>query len=288
MGLKSIVLSSVLFVLLVLSPPLTTNVSALGPSSPLRPEWLMPGDYVTYLYSVTALGVTETIHVKSTVLGDKYLNNMDVQRFGEQTSPNFPASLGHLSPTADEGHLVMTFLAYTFLTTEDEVASTKPVLEQVRGLNNRTYEAYKMYPGIDPWYSDSCNCNFTVWYEKETLVKIKVLEWWVKDGMDVRSELLIEDSSIQGLAASPNTTSTPAKTLTVTIFVTPPRTIVTTTTTLTVTTTVTGSKTAETITITETKNGSENTTAAAAIPISAGILVAGAIVSIVLLKKRVS
>lgn len=266
------------------SSPFTANVSALGPSSPLRPEWLNAGDYVTYLYSVTALGATETIHVKSTVLGDKYIGNMDVQRFGEQTSPNFPASLGHLGPDVTEGHLVMTFLAYTFLTTEDTVASTKPVVEQVRGLNNRTYEAYKMYPEIDPWYSDECHCNFTVWYEKETLVKIKVLEWWVKDGMDVKSELLIEDSSIQGLAASSNTTSVPAKTLTATVFVTPPRTVVTTTETITVTTTVTGSQTVKTTTITETRNTSDST---AAIPISAGILLAGAVISIALLKRRV-
>lgn len=142
---KSIALSLVLFVLLVFTSPLTAYTSALGPSSPLRPEWLRAGDYMTYLYSVTALGVTETIHVKSTVLGDRYLNNMDVERFGEQTSPDFPSSLRHLGPDVTEGHLVMTFLAYTFLTTEDKVSSTKPVLEQVRGLNNRTYEAYKMY-----------------------------------------------------------------------------------------------------------------------------------------------
>lgn len=291
MGLKSIALSSVLFVLLAFTSLLTANVSVLGTSTPLRPKWIREGDYVTYLSSVTAQGLTATIHMRVTIQDDSgvYLNRMRIEQFGEQIPPNFPSGIGNLQPSFAEN----TFDG-NFITTEEKVAAYKPEIEQVRGLNNKTYEAYKLtfhqiYDRGDP----CSDCNLLVWYEKETLIKVKQLQWSDDYGMNmnVTSQQIIEDSNIQGLAASPsstnNTTSTPAKTVTTTttIFVKSPQTIVTTTATITVTTTITGSQTVETTTVTETKNGSENT--AAAIPISAGILATGVIVSIVLLKKRV-
>ncbi len=280
---KSAALSLVLFALLVFTSTLTAYTSAFAPNgvyTPLRPEWIREGDYVTYLYSVTAQGLTGTIHFRVTIQGDsdEYLNDMRLEYFGEQVPPNFSCCFWILDP-----HLAENSRDSFFMTTEEKVAAFKPEIELVRGLNNKTYEAYRLtFDQINDWGDSSC-CNITVWYEKETLIKVKQLQWL--EDMNVTLQQIIEDSNIQGLAAaSTNTTSTPAKTVTTTIFVTPPQTIVTTTTTITETTTVTGSKTVETTTVTETRNTSDNT---AAIPISAGILLAGAVISITLLKRRV-
>lgn len=283
---KGAALSLVLFVLLVFtSSSLTANVSALVGFVPLRPEWIREGDYVTYLESVTAQGLTGSIHMRVTIQGDSgvYLNKMRIERFEPQIPPNFPSGFGILDPQFAENTSDANFMI-----AEEKVATYKPEIEQIRGLNNKTYEAYKLTFHQIYDFGDPCrDCNLIVWYEKETLIKVRQLQWSDDYGMNmnVTTEQIIEDSNIQGLAASsPNITSTPAKTVTTTIFVTPPKTIVTTTATVTVTTTVTGSKTVETTTITETRNTSDST---AAIPISAGILLAGAVISITLLKRKV-
>ena len=216
-----------------------------------------------------------------------YLNKMRIESFEPQIPPNFPTGFGIPDPQFAENTSDANFMI-----AEEKVATYKPEIEQIRGLNNKTYEAYKLTFHQIYDFGDPCrDCNLIVWYEKETLIKVKQLQWSDDYGLNstVTTQQLIEDSNIQGLAASPssstNTTSTPAKTVTTTVFVRPPQTIVTTTATVTVTTTVTGSRTAETTTVTETRNISDST---AAIPISAGILlVAGAVISIALLKKRV-
>ncbi len=289
MGVKSsVLLSSVLFVLLV-SPPFTAYSLSNGPPTPLRPEWLREGDYVTYLVTVTKGGVTQTSYIKETVIdvSGVTLSPMRIESFEAQISPNSQLSMGNLQSVTED------VLDENFMTLEEKVATYKPEIELVRGLNNRTYEAYRLmcdeiYDFVGP------DCNLIVWFEKETLIKVRQIQWHEENGMNVTNQQLIEDSNIQGLAISPSTTTnttstTPAKTVTTTIFVKSPQTVVTTTTTITETTTVTGSQTVETTTVTETRNGSENATAAAAtIPISAGILAAGAIASIALLKKRAS
>ncbi|MCL4436323.1 MAG: hypothetical protein M1503_03035 [Thaumarchaeota archaeon] len=289
MGLKDIVLSSILFVLLVFTSSfLTANVSALGggPPTPLRPEWIKAGDYVTYLESITTRGLTGTILMRVTIQDDSgvYLNKMRIERFEPHIPPNFPSGFGLLDPDVAENTM-----DGTFMTLDEKVATYNPEIELVHGLNNKTYEAYRL-TGDQLDFPPCTDCNLIVWYEKNTLIKVRQLQWHHdENGMNVTTEQIIEDSNIQGLASASSTSNnatltTPAKTVTTTVFVRSPQTIVTTTVTITATTTVTGYKTVETTTVTETRSSSENTTVA--IPVSAGILAAGAIVSIVLLKKR--
>lgn len=283
---NSITLSLFLFALLTFTSLLTASVSALGDSSPLRPEWLGAGDYVTYLKSETAQGITQIIHMRETVMDNSsiYLNNLRIEDFGEHVPSNYPSNLAHFQPDYTE-HTSDG----NFITTEEKVAKYNPEIELVRGLNNKTYEAYKlMFHQIYDLGDPCSDCKLIVWYEKETLIKVKQLQWYEENGINVTSQQLIEDSNIQGLAAASSSStpsSTPAKTVTTTIFVKSPQTIVTTTTTVTVTTTITGSTTAETTTVTETRNTVDSN---AAIPISAGIVLAGAVISITLLKKKAS
>ncbi|MCL4436863.1 MAG: hypothetical protein M1503_12620 [Thaumarchaeota archaeon] len=260
-----------------------------GPPTPLRPEWLREGHYVTYLVTVTKGGVTQTSYIKETVIdvSGATLNPMRIESFEAHISPNLQLSMGNLQSITEDAFDI------NFMTIEEKVAVYKPEIELVRGLNNKTYEAYRLTCNqILDVVSPGSDCNLIVWFEKETLIKVRQLQWHEENGMNVTYQQLTEDSNIQGLAISPsttNTTSTPVKTVTTTIFVKSPQTVVTITTTFTETTIITGPQSVETTTVTETRNGSENTTAAiatATIPISAGILVAGAIVSIVLLKKR--
>ena len=277
--------SSVLFVLLVFTSPLIENVSALGGSSPLRPEWIRAGDYVTYLYSKTALGISETIHIRDTVQDDRgvYLNRLRVERYGEQTSPNFPSRLSHLSPSVEEG-VTDPYL----ITSEDQVSSEKPEIEQVRGLNNKTYEAYKFVYPVLYVLGEPCQCNMTVWFEKETLVRVKQLQWWAEDGVDVKAEQIIEDSNIPQLAA-PVEPATPGKqvvTSTTTVYVKAPQTMITTTVATTTTITATAITTIFTTTSTLTEEITSPSTYAWATGATVATVVLAAVVVLLLRRAR--
>ena len=231
----------------------TGKTLALGDEGQLRPDWIKSGDYVTYLYSRTAMGITETIHIRETVKDDNgtYLNRMRIERFDAQTSPDLPSSLPHLSPSVEEATSNMVVYDDTFVTSEKVVASMNPEIEQVHGLNNRTYEAYKIVlPELFTAVGTPCHCNKTIWFEKESLVKVRELDWWIQDGIDVKAELIIEDSNIPQLADSSTSSSTPTKTVTTTVFVKPSQTIITSTITTTQVTTLSNIATS-TITVAE-------------------------------------
>jgi len=292
LSLKSITTTSVVFALLIFATaPFAREALALGDEEQLRPDWIKSGDYVTYLYSRTAMGITETIHIRETVKDDNgiYLNRMRIERFDAQTSPDLPSSLPHLSPSVEEATSNMVVYDDTFVTSEKVVASMNPEIEQVHGLNNRTYEAYKIVlPELFTAVGTSCHCNKTIWFEKESLVKVRELDWWNQDGIDVKAETLIEDSNIPQLI-TPALSTTPANIVTTTtVYITAPQIIITTTTTTTatsnktvmITSTATTTLT-NTITITSTER-----VANTSIYVWVGATVIAAVLAVVLLRKK--
>ena len=196
---KSIALSLVLFIILVFTSPLTAYALSNGPPTPLRPEWLREGDYVTYLVTVTKGGVTQTSYIKETIIDDSgaTIYPMRIESFEAQVSSNFQLSMGNLQSITEDAFDI------NFMTIEEKVATYRPELELVRGLNNKTYETYRLTcDQILDIVSPGSDCNLIVWFEKETLIKVRQLQWHKENGMNVKTEQIIEDSNIQGLAVS--------------------------------------------------------------------------------------
>lgn len=125
---------------------------------------------------------------------------MLIEHFGEQTNPDY--FFNHFQPHAEEG------TDPTFIISKEEILSLQPEIEEVQGLNNITYETYKVLQPEVWVFGEICECNRTYWYEKETLVKIKQLNWWRQERLDGWKERIIEDTNIpQLISPSPSTGS---------------------------------------------------------------------------------
>ncbi|MBI2936797.1 MAG: hypothetical protein HYY22_01170 [Thaumarchaeota archaeon] len=259
MSLKRTALFPIMFVFLLLlfTAPLIKDASALGSSYDLiRPKWMNVGDYVTYLFSVTVSGVTGTVHMRVTMINDTtpYLNQIRIETFGAEIPTNFPQGWrGQLDERVEQSGFAEG-LTDSYLTVSNKtVMSEHPPLEEVKGLNGRTYQAYKF--NVVGFYPNSDYPNSTIWFDKETLVRVKQVDLCSADncGNSVRMERIIEDTNIPQLAGpstTSNTTTGPLKTVTTTVYITFPQVALTTTTTITETITVTGSKTVEATTVT--------------------------------------
>lgn len=282
--MRRVTIVTVLLILLFFTSPFTAETSALTGRTPLRPEWIKSGDYVTYLSSVTTQGLTGTIHMRVTIQDDSgiYLNHMRIERFGPHIPPNFPSGFGLLDPQFAENTTDQNFR-----TTEEQVTTYKPEIELVRGLNNKTYETYPLTFHQIYDLGDPCtDCNLIVWYERETLIKVKQLQWYEVNGMNVTSEQLIEESNIPQLA-SPSQSTELAKTVTTTIIVRHPQTTVTTT--VVMTTTVTGQQIVETTTLTESfTNISTETTEPTIYVWAIGATIAAIILPVILIIRKKS